>query len=476
MTRRTLIVLSLLALYCAIVLLPLLLAALQGLPRRPFLDELSSALAMVAFAMLLVEFVLSGRIKKVSDPIGIDITMRFHQLAARSVILFLLIHPFLYTLPETRAETWDLTRAASLGLTPASTVSGIAAWLLLGILVFWAIARDHMPYRYETWRLYHALGALLIALFGLHHTLIAGRYSGDPYLIAFWSIATTVAILCLARTYLFIPLRQASSPYQLSKVEKIAERTWQLELQPTTAREMAYQAGQFVWLKFIRPWARLTDHPFSISSAPSQGSTIEFLIKENGDFTSRIGEIRPGTPAYMDGPHGHVFLEGNAGKGIVLIAGGVGLAPLISLLRDLYASKDPRPVVLIYGNRLESQIAYSDELEEMTANRPDYRVHHVLSEPPAGWQGLHGRITGNLLKQCLPREDYKDWRYYICGPAAMIDNVENELVSAGIPLRHIVSERFIYDTGVWTPRKALIVAAWIGTGLIAAVAALVFAA
>lgn len=475
MTRRTLIVLSLLALYCAIVLLPLLLATMQGLPRRPFLDELSSALAMVAFAMLLVEFTLSGRIKQVSDPIGIDITMRFHQLAARTVVVFLLLHPFLYTLPENRNYPWEFTGQYTQGLTPASTVSGIAAWLLLGILVFWAIARDHLPYRYETWRLLHALGALLIAIFGLHHTLVAGRYSGDPYLTAFWSIATIIAVLCLAKTYILVPLRQASSPYQLSKVEKAADKTWRLELQPTTAHHMIYQAGQFVWLKFFKPWARLTDHPFSISSAPSQGETIEFLIKENGDFTSQIGQLKLGLPAYLDGPHGNVLLE-KGGKGVALIAGGVGLAPLMSLLREHYLTKDPRPVVLIYGNRVESQIAFRDELEEITDERPDIKIHHVLSEPPPGWQGLQGLVDLETLNNCLPVRDRQDWQYYICGPAEMIDAVENNLTSMGVPLRNIISERFRYDTGVWTPRKALIVYAWLGAGLVGLIASLVFAA
>ncbi|MCB1811792.1 MAG: hypothetical protein KDK04_08765 [Candidatus Competibacteraceae bacterium] len=87
--------LLLLLLYLIIALLPLLLAYLQGLPPRPFADELSSALAMVGFAMLLLEFVLSGRFKIVSGRIGMDLTMRFHQLIARSLAVFILVHPFL---------------------------------------------------------------------------------------------------------------------------------------------------------------------------------------------------------------------------------------------------------------------------------------------------------------------------------------------------------------------------------------------
>ena len=78
----------LLCLYVLVALLPLGLAALQGLPPRPFQDELASAIAMVGFSMLLVEFVLSGRFRWVSGRIGIDVTMRFHQLIARGLAVF----------------------------------------------------------------------------------------------------------------------------------------------------------------------------------------------------------------------------------------------------------------------------------------------------------------------------------------------------------------------------------------------------
>ena len=105
--RSMLPAVGLLAAYLLIVLLPLLLARLQGLPPRPFAAELSSALAMVAFAMLLTEFVLSGRFKHVTGWMGIDLTMRFHQLTARALTVFILIHPYFYVGASGSAPPWD---------------------------------------------------------------------------------------------------------------------------------------------------------------------------------------------------------------------------------------------------------------------------------------------------------------------------------------------------------------------------------
>jgi predicted ferric reductase len=99
----------------------------------------------------------------------------------------------------------------------------------------------------------------------------------------------------------------------------------------------------------------LTEHPFSISSAPVDRPRITFTIKESGDFTSRIRTIAPGTRAYLHGPHGNFTLTGRATKGIVFIAGGVGFAPIMGMLRQLKAA---HPLRLIYGNRVETQILY----------------------------------------------------------------------------------------------------------------------
>jgi len=85
---------------------------------------------MVAFAMLLMEFLLSGRFKSVSGSTGIDLTMRFHQLIARSLTAFILIHPFLYVTPLKYPLPWDTTGQLTLGLSSASITTGILGWVL----------------------------------------------------------------------------------------------------------------------------------------------------------------------------------------------------------------------------------------------------------------------------------------------------------------------------------------------------------
>lgn len=430
--------------YCVIALLPLALAWAQGLPARPWRDELSSGLALAGFAMLLMEFAISGRFRTVSARIGIDVSMRFHQIIARTLAVFVLVHPWLYTLSVGDARGGDTTGVSTLGLAGANAASGWIAWFALVLLIVWAMFRDSFGYRYEVWRVAHGVCAIIVAVFGLHHALGAGRYSADPALAGLWYVLVAIALATMVHVYLLRPLFRLRKPYRVVSVARIAQRTWELALEPVHGESIAFEAGQFAWLSVNRsPWS-ITDHPFSISSAPGARSRVTFAIKEAGDFTSTVGSIPVGAPAYLDGPHGNLVPSDRSAPGLALIAGGVGLAPIMSILRQARIDRDPRPIRLLYGNRVEAQIMHRDELDAIGAEL-DFEVQHVLADPPPGWSGRTGQLDAAMLGACLTMPDRARWLYVICGPAPMIDAVEHSLGELGIPLSRILSEKFSYD-------------------------------
>jgi predicted ferric reductase len=437
--------LILLPIYLGITLAPLVLAALQDLPRRPFQDELASGLAMTSFAILLVEFVLSGRFKAISARVGMDVTMRFHQLLARTALAFALVHPFLYGTPLLGTPLpWDVTGQHSLGLDRSSIVTGVIAWVALPGFVLLSIFRDQIPYRYEIWRAMHAVGAAVIAVMITHHAVGAGRYSNDPVLAGFWLLLLAAALGSLAWTYLVAPIGEAGRPYEVASVRNIALKTWEVAVRPRGGHELAFEAGQFVWLKLGRSPFSLGENPFSISSAPAERPEIRFVIKEAGDLTREIGAVKPGTVAYLGDAHGNLTLRGREGGGIALIAGGVGIAPLLGIARQHHAENDPRPLILLYGNRVTEQIVYDDELSRL-AESENTQVVHVISEPEPGWEGLTGQVDKATIENVFGFDGASDWLYLVCGPPAMLNAVEDELLALGVPARQIVSEQFDYD-------------------------------
>lgn len=434
----------LIGLYLAVVFAPLGLAAASGRPPRPMLDELAAGAGLVAFAILLAEFLLSGRFRAISGRVGMDVTMRFHQLLARTALALVAVHPFLYTLPFDRPLPYDPTRQLTLTFEGEGLVTGVLAFLLMPSLVILSIGRDKLPFRYETWRLLHGIGALAVAGLVYLHAVDAGRYSQDWMLRGFWSGLVGLAVLSLLVVYVGKPLLQLRRAWRVSEVRQVADRTWELAVVPEGHDGLSYRAGQFAWISVGRNPFSLDENPFSICSSPAEGRALRFLIKELGDFTASLSQVRPGTCVYLDGPHGHLTLEGRDAPGVAFIAGGVGVAPMFSLLGQLAHGGDTRPTVLVYGNRTADQIAHGDELARLR------RVHRtkviqVLSEPPPEWSGETGIVDAPRIREIFGDPGHRDWLFVLCGPPAMMETVESALLEIGVPARNILAERFRYD-------------------------------
>jgi len=431
--------LGLISLYLVIVSLPLILSAVFGGPSRPFHQELASGFGILAFSIVLAEFVLSGRFKSVANGVGMDVTMRFHQLMARTALLFALLHPLLYQgSPSGGQRPWDPTRQLTLTTDFSAIASGIAAFALLPTLVILSIYRTQLDFRYETWRLMHGVGALLIAVLLLHHAVYAGRYSAETALVWLWIALTAIAIGSLVYVYLIVPIMARNRQWEVASISRLSDTQWEVSVAPIGHSGLAYSAGQFVWLNIGRSPFSLHENPFSISSAPSGGPNVSFVIKELGDFTRSLHKIQSGTRAFLDGPYGSLVVEGRTEPGIVLVAGGVGIAPLLGILRELRLAGDSRKVRLVYGNRTREQILYREELSGED-------VIHVLSEPPEDWQGETGLIDGVLLDRVLSPDQVQEWLFVVCGPSGMMDVVEDHLIARGTPSGRILSERFEYD-------------------------------
>lgn len=430
---------ALISFYLVAVTLPLALSALIGGPSRPVHQELASGLGILAFSMILAAFVLSGRFKRVSSGVGMDITMRFHQVTARTALAFALLHPLLYQgTPSGGPRPWDPTRQLTVTTDFSDLWTGIAAFLLFPSLVLLAIGRAHLDYKYETWRLMHGVGAVLIALLLLHHTINAGRYGSQPAMVWVWAMMTGLAIGSLLYVYMIVPLRARAHKWRVASVTQLTPRQWEVTVTPEGHAGLDYRAGQFVWLNIGHSSFSMKENPFSICSGPGEGPEVSFMIKELGDFTRTVGSVAPGTVAYLDGPYGNLCVDGRGEPGVALIAGGVGLAPLLGILRQMRATADGRQVKLVYGNRLANQIAYRSELSSED-------VTFVLSEPPENWTGETGFVDAALMDRVFSAEQFRDWVFVICGPPIMMDVVEEHLILKGTPAHRILSEKFVYD-------------------------------
>ena len=214
----------------------------------------------------------SGRIKIISRLLGIDWVLQVHQLFARTAVLLLVAHPFMYSLPGRPAYSPGTANESYLGLSSNSFISGLVALIVLGIMVGLAITRNKSESKYETWRATHAIMAIAVALLGFHHTVHAGRFAQEPSMHLYWQIALGLALLSIAWVYVVRPVMQSMNTYQVVSIKEKSHHIWELVIQHSRNKIASYKPGQFAWLK-IGSAAPLHENPFSIASRPNSESS-----------------------------------------------------------------------------------------------------------------------------------------------------------------------------------------------------------
>ena len=454
---------ALVSVYLGLVALPLCLAATSNVPPAGPFTEGAAAVGMVGMVMMVAQLGSSGRIPLLSGRIGIDVTMAFHKWAAPVALALLVAHPILLAGPfDLSVPSRILVRLGNLLVAPR-LMTGLLALALFLVIILTTVLRDRLPAGYGVWRLSHCALALAALIFSLEHILAQGTYAADERLRSFWLVLTLGSILIWILRHLIVWHR---APWRVTDVARIADRLWLLQLE--NQRGLHFRAGQFAWLRFGRS---LSDHPFSIASAPCE-KRLNFLIQEAGDFTSKIGTVPVESAVGVDGPHGSFTLDGlPKSDTLILISGGVGLAPILSILTDLGHASEYRRIRLIHTTRSRSALVTPEVLQaacpsaEITLLADDAKP----SDAPVG----RGPLTPEHLRTLLTGVEPFAVNVLICGPSGMMTFATDALHGMGVPLDRIRYERFSYGSGPLSVKDRRILIGFVA--LCAAVMALAFA-
>ncbi len=228
---------------------------------------------------------------------------------------------------------------------------------------------------------------------------------------------------------------------RIRKREEIADGTIMVELEVTPSP--SFRPGQHIILSLINP--PHTDEKgimraLSIVNSPGEKNTLAIATRmSDSAFKRSLAELPIGTEVDVKFIGGKFVMPESSAKPIVMIAGGIGITPFISMLRHASENKLPHNITLLYSSRNRQSAAFFDELNELEQKNTFLSTIFTMTDDPA-WDGEKRHISEELITEYLP--GYASYIFMIVGPGAMVSAVSALLAKMGMPKESILSESF----------------------------------
>jgi len=383
---------------------------------------------LAGFSVLLQVFLMS-RVPLVDQRFNLHEIVQLHRWNGYSIIVTITLHILLVTLGYASLSESDL-RSQFLEL--VTSYQDVFKALLAAGLIYFAVAlsvgfaRRNVPY--EVWYYVHLTLYLAIALAFFHQINTGGDLVGTDWFKYYWLglYVLSFGFLLYYRAFriFFLSLKH---DFRIEKVVKEADGIYSIYIGGRNIHKFSFESGQYAGWRLITPTTSLQSHPYSFSSLPGQ-TTLRFTINEaDGPFTKAIPTMKLGTRVLVDGPRGSFTARRVATTQVVLIAGGIGVAPFISLIPDLL--QKGFKVHLLYAAHTPENVAFRRELSELESRGLHYELF-VSSK--------NQRIDASILK----RYEAVDTTFYLCGPPPMVSDLTSKLEELNVPKTQVVTEKF----------------------------------
>ena len=424
------------AVYVTIVLAPLALVAVAVKPgAQGRAVVFAAALGFARLALIVLQPLLSGRWPAITAAFGLRSVLNLHRQAGIAALALAVVHVVVLVADDpSRVGLLDVTSA------PLRAKAGIVT--VIGLVVLAAASTPSRRGRsYERWRAVHLLAVAAVLVGCLVHVLGVGAYSSLPTFS--WGIVAIVLVGAAALYSVRVarPYSMARRPFRVRSVRPERGNAVTLELEAEDACGVRFSPGQFAWLKAADRPLSMDEHPLSFASSADETGRPTFTARAVGDFTSSLRSIPVGTRLLLDGPHGEPAHRVPRGAGRILLAAGIGITPIMSVLRTARASGDERPLLLLYGNRRWEDVTFREELRTLERAMANLTLIHTLSQPPAAWDGEIGRIDAAMVRRHVGSH-MEDWPALVCGPPAMVTAMTGVLAELGKRPGSIQAEGF----------------------------------
>ncbi len=398
--------------------------------------------------LLLLQVVLMAQVPLFERGFGRASITRIHRLTGMWSIALMVAHVVLTTMAYALLDRsglilqfWDFTVHY-----PGMILADIGVLLIVVVIVSSARAARRRL-RYESWHLLHLWAYVGVGLAIPHMLWTGGDFVGNPLATAYWWTLWGLAAACvLVFRVGRAPIRSWRHGLRVARVTPDGSRGVTVLVSGHDLDRLGTHAGQFFTWRFLDGPGWTRGHPFSLSEVPTPTS-LQISARIVGDGTRRLTRLRPGTRVLVEGPFGHMTGQERTGGGLLLLAAGAGVAPMVSLLEEQTFA--PGQAVLVTRDHDSAERMRSEAICHLVSQNG--LIHHALDGPRAthGTSWLPASLAGwpgpEFLRRIAPSAEgigVGQCDVYVCGPDPWMAEVLRALREAGFSPDRIHSESF----------------------------------
>lgn len=391
--------------------------------------SIGQVLGLLGMTLFSINLILAGRLKFLDRFFhGLDKVYKNHGRIGSLAFSFILFHPIFLVVKFVSISL----RQAGLFFVPFLNMPvtwGIISLLLMIILISLTF---YIKLKYNVWKISHKFMILAFAFSVLHVLTITSDVSQSSLLKYYILTLAALGIFVSVRSAILGKLLVKKYQYKIKRITNLNDDITEVEMEPVSGK-MKFTPGQFAFFSFLGDKISDESHPFSLSSTLGENN-LKVTIKNLGDFTSQIRNLKLDDRVTVDGPYGGFSYRKAENKEQIWIAGGIGITPFLSMAKSL---DNDYKVNLFYSVKEDKEAVYQNELKELSERKENFKSN-IWSSKEKGY------INSNYVSEISNGLENKD--IFLCGPLSFMESLKNQFVSNGVDINKIHYENFTFNS------------------------------
>ncbi len=387
-------------------------------------------MGMLGFLCLSL-LIFSGETARFFDRFfGMDRIIKFQRMFSAITGLIVVSHPILFIISDISFARFLVPGAT----TTAISAGAVSLYVMLMVLI---ASKFYKRISHKAWQFIHiAIYALFFMSF-YHMTQGTAFITSPGFMIMGYATLSAILIGIIYRTTRKL-MGFFGPRHHVEAIRKETDNTFSMLVKPDRGK-MNFKAGQFCFLRIDKNKLHAR-HPFTIASSPKDAH-LQFTIKRDGRFTRTAEKMKAGEEVAVDGPYGQFFIEEHE-KDLVFIAGGVGITPFRSMIKQMADLGTDKKVALLYCCRRKEDIIFKSFFDSI--DEPWFKKTYVLSrgDTEDSEDYKKGHINKDIIRESII--DFRSPTFYICGSESLKRDVVEMLAELGVEKNSIKIEDFFW--------------------------------